>query len=465
MDSSLKLLHEIIASQIIIIARLKARIAELERMLGLNSSNSSKPPSSDGLKKPPRVMSLREKGKNPSGGQAGHQGTTLKMVETPDEIIPHLPIKCDGCGQGIASDAPILAEKRQVFDIPPPKIIVTEHRVFRHICACGHQTRGEFPPEVTHSTQYGARIQAAITYLNVAQLLPEDRLQEVMNDLFGVKPATATIAAIVNRKAASFTPVCVAIEQKLQQAPLKHLDETGFRVACKTQWLHSMSNDALTHYRIDEKRGKMPENLTKTVVHDHWKPYFTLKNVTHALCNAHILRELKAVFEKDNERWAKRFSKLLLMFKTLKEKAISEGETSIKSEIFERLSLIYDTIVTRAIKFHENLPPFDPLIASKRGRKKRRIAHNLLLRLQGFKAEILRFSTDFTVPFTNNQAEQDIRMMKVRQKISGSFRTSEGAKTFVTLRAIISTARKNHWKILETLSQCPKMMNVKITLV
>jgi transposase len=451
-----------VASLLKIIAHLEARIVDLERMLGLNSGNSSKPPSSDGLKKPARVLSLREKGVRPSGGQAGHQGTTLKMVETPDEIITHIPTECEVCGANIATDAPILAEKRQIFDLAPPKIIITEHRIYRFLCGCGHQTRGIYPREITNATQYGARIQAAIAYLNVAQLIPEDRLQEIMSDLFGVKPATATIAAIINRKAASFTPVCAAIEAKLQQVPLKHLDETGFRVGGKTQWLHSLSNDALTHYRVDEKRGKMPQNLTKTVVHDHWKPYFTLKNVTHALCNAHILRELKAVLEIDHERWAKRFSKLLLLFKSFKEKAIIAGENAINCEIMKRLSLIYDKIITRAIISHENMSPIEKLAPTKRGRKKRRIAHNLLLRLQGFKAEILRFSTDFNVPFTNNQAEQDIRMMKVKQKISGSFRTSQGAKNFITLRAIISTARKNHWNILKTLGDDPKYLKGKI---
>jgi transposase len=451
-----------VATLLEIIARLEARIVELERMLGLHSGNSSKPPSSDGLKKPPRVMSLREKGLKTSGGQAGHKGTTLKMVDAPDDIIDHKPNECEVCGTNITPDAPILAEKRQVFDLSAPKIIVTEHRVYRFLCGCGHQTRRSFPPEVTHAAQYGARIQAAMTYLNIAQLLPEDRLQEVMSDLFGIKPATATIAAIINRKAAAFTPVCAAIEAKLQTSPVKHLDETGFRVGGKTQWLHVLSNDALTHYRIDEKRGKMPENLTETVVHDHWKSYFKLQNVTHALCNAHILRELKAVFEIDHEGWAKRFSKLLLLFKTFKEKAVNAGEAVIKCEIMKRLSNIYDKIVARAIKSHENMPLIEKLSPSKRGRKKRRIAHNLLLRLQGFKVEILRFASDFAVSFTNNQAEQDIRMMKVRQKISGSFRTAEGANNFVTLRAIISTARKNQWNILKTLTDNPKYLQVKI---
>jgi transposase len=288
-------------------AVLLARVAELERQLGLHSGNSGKPPSSDGLKKPPRTSSLREaSGKSP-GGQSGHPGKTLSRVAHPDTTIDYFPPSCSGCGAALDAATSTGLIARQVFDLPEPHpLVVSEHRAHQCRCAaCGTQTRAAFPAGVTAPVQYGARIAAVVVYLLHYQLLPEKRLAELMADLFGVHLVTATIASMSRNCAARFTDFAAALRDHVAAAPVKHLDETGFRIGGKTQWLHIASTLWLTFYRISAKRGSLPENLTGIVVHDHWKPYYTLAGVLHALCNAHHLRELQALIEIEHEDWAK----------------------------------------------------------------------------------------------------------------------------------------------------------------
>ena len=274
-----------------------ARIAELERQLGLNSSNSGKPPSSDGLKKPVRVTSLRERSAKKPGGQKGHKGETLRQVADPDDVIDHYPSACSGCGAGLDPDASVGHSARQVFDLPEPEpLVVTEHRAHDCRCpACGAKTRAAFPDGVNAPVQYGPRIAAFVIYLLHYQLLPEDRLAEAMADLFGVGIVAATIARISRSCAASLQEFVAIVRDRVAGAAVKHMDETGFRVGGKTQWLHIASTALLTFYRICHKRGSLLANVVGTVVHDHWKPYYTLPGVRHALCNAHHLRELKAL--------------------------------------------------------------------------------------------------------------------------------------------------------------------------
>src|ERR1019366_6991481 len=281
-------------------AALAVRVAELERQLGLNSGNSGKPPSSDGLKKKPaRVSSLRERSGKTSGGQKGHPGKTLSRTGTPDATVDHFPQTCDGCGAVLSEAMATDHTARQVFDLPEPQpLVVTEHRAHQCRCsACGTRTRAAFPEGVNAPVQYGARIAAFVVYLLHYQLLPEKRLAELMADLFGVNLVTATIAAMSQTCAARFGDFAVAVRDHVAAAAVKHLDETGFRIGGKTQWLHIASTILLTFYRISPKRGSLPQNVTGIVVHDHWKPYYTLKGVLHALCNAHHLRELKALVE------------------------------------------------------------------------------------------------------------------------------------------------------------------------
>ncbi len=458
MADDIEKLLEIIAVQGEQIRALQARVAELERMLKLDSSNSSKPPSSDGLKKKPRTSSLRGKGSKKSGGQKGHKGQTLRQVENPDNIIAHKPHECTHCGGVFAADAmACFLGKRQVFDVPEPRIEVTEHHIYGHVCAdCGYFGRGAFPLEISASVQYGKRVQNIAVYLQSHQLLPEDRAAEAIKDLFGLGMSAATLATINGRIAQKLTSKIEQIEQAVTAAKIKHLDETGFRIGGKLRWLHVTSTKNLTHYRAEEKRGAMPKNMRGIMVHDHWKPYFKMQNVSHALCNVHHLRELKAAREIDGEEWAGWMALLLCTMHKVTQRHIFEAtKPDIESE--NKLMQLYDQILEQGLYYHQSLPP----LKSKTGRKssRRRKGHNLVRRLTRCKKEVLRFWHDHDVPFTNNLAERDLRMMKVRQKISGGFRTMNGAKNFATIRSFISSARKQGLNILAALKN-PEMLAV-----
>ena len=436
------------------IAALKQEVADLRRQLGKNSDNSSKPPSSDGLGKKPRIAgSLRGSSDKKSGGQAGHKGDTLRRTETPDIIRTHTAATCAHCRARLTTKMATGVEKRQVFDMPVPRLEVSEHRAQNYTCAhCHGTTKAAFPEDVTSHVQYGARIKAAAIYLNAQQLIPEDRVAEVMNDLFGAKGlCSASVVAWGTAKAEALKPFVDYISKLLDTAPVRHLDETGFRIGGKTQWLHVLSTPLLTHYRACEKRGSIPQTLQGgVIVHDHFKPYYTLAGLRHALCNAHHLRELKALIEIEKEPWALKMFRLLLKACNAVATAKASGAVALVERIKRRILSLYDAIVMRGWLFHEQLPPLVKTLEP-RGKRARRPGFNLLFRLRDFKKDILRFLEDFAVPFTNNQAEQDIRMMKVKMKISGGFRTKAGADTFATLRSGLSTARKQGWNILSSL--------------
>ena len=439
-------------------AALKQEVADLRRQLGKNSSNSSKPPSSDGFGKKPRIAgSLRGVSGKKSGGQPGHQGDTLRPVAEPDKIERHEVASCEHCQAGLTAAMATGVEKRQVFDMPEPRLEVTEHQAHIYTCACCRGvTKAEFPPEVTAHVQYGPRIKAAAVYLNAQQLVPEDRVGDIMKDLFGAgRLCPASIVAWGEKKAEELAPVAAHIAALIAKAPVRNLDETGFRAGGKTQWLHSASTAALTHYRVSEKRGALWQTLQGgIIVHDHFKPYFTLKEVAHALCNAHHLRELKALIDIEKEPWATKMSRLLATAARAVRRAVEQARSAVAGRVSGRIVAAYDAIVRRGLAFHEQQPALQRRPGA-RGKLPKRPGHNLLVRLRDFKTEVLRFLFDFAVPFTNNQAEQDIRMMKVKMKISGGFRTEAGAETFATLRSVISTARKQGWNLLKTLSTTP----------
>jgi transposase len=444
-------------------AALMGRLAELERRLGLNSSNSGKPPSSDGLKKPPRVSSLRESSGRKTGGQKGHPGETLCRVEMPDATIDHYPETCAACGEALTTAMASGHVARQVFDLPAPRpLIVTEHRAHGCRCAaCGTQTRAAFPEAVTAPVQYGKRIGALVVYLLHYQLLPEKRLAALMADLFGVKLVTATIARISQDCAGRFQGFADALRGHVAAAPVKHMDETGFRIGGKTQWLHIASTLWLTFYRTSAKRGSLLANVTGIVVHDHWKPYYTMTGVSHALCNAHHLRELKALVEIEKEDWARKMQRLLRRVCHATNLAREQG-VPLKPGLIALIDRCYGTIIAEGFVFHEAQPALAK--ARRRGRPPRRVGHNLLLRLSIRKQDVLRFLTDPRVPFTNNLAEQDGRMMKLRQKISGGFRSEDGAKDFAVIRSVLSTARKQGWNMLQTLTSAPARLIADIQL-
>jgi len=382
----------------------------------------------------------------------------LRRTETPDVTINHYPPACAACGGALTAEMSTDHVARQVFDLPEPRpLIVTEHRAHRCCCvACGTRTRAIFPEGVIAPVQYGKRIGAIVLYLLHYQFLPEKRLAEAMAHLFGVKLVTATIARISQDCAQRFQGFADAVRDHVAAAPVKHMDETGFRIGGKTQWLHIASTVLLTFYRVSPRRGSLLAHVTGIVVHDHWKPYYTLKGVLHALCNAHHLRELKALIEIEKEDWAHKMQHLLRLTCHATNLARELG-IALKPGLIELIERRYDTILAQGFALHEAQPTLisAEVKARRRGRAPRRVGHNLLLRLSSRKQDVLRFVVDPQVPFTNNLAERDGRMMKLRQKISGGFRSEDGAKHFSVIRSLLSTARKQGWDVLKALNGEP----------
>jgi len=434
---------------------LRAENAELRRRLGLDSSNSSKPPSSDGLKKKPRILkSLRARSGKPSGGQKGHRGGTLRQIANPDRTVAHSATVCRHCLAGLDAGSVVGEEKRQVFDLPERLIEVTEHRVAVYCCPhCRGETRAAFPAGVISPAQYGERLKAAAVYLNCQQLVPEERVAQTLQDLFNAAAVCgASVAAWGGRKAEALEPVYRAIGDRVAEAKVRCLDETGLRVAGKTRWLHTASTLTHTFYRAGEARSAVPTQLTGgVVVHDHFLSYRGLKNVKHAFCNAHLVRELIAVIELDEEPWAKAMRQTLLDGLDAVRRAKEAGLSALAPEQIKAIDDRYWEAVRAGLAYHRSLPKLDPP-TKKRGRCKNRPGYNLLVRFKDYKNETLLFLTDFDVPFTNNLAEQDLRMMKVKMKISGCFRTLEAACDFARLRSVISSARKQGLNILQALA-------------
>lgn len=419
------------------VAALTAKVAELEGRLAQNSRNSSKPPSSDGLNKP-KPKSLRKAGQNPSGGQQGHTGHTLKKIAHPDHVEPHFPPShCAACHLPLS--APVVVETRQVFDMPPLRPEVTEHQVLEACCACGKVHRGKFPDDVTAPVQYGARIKAAMVHLTHQHMMPVARTGELMGDLFGLPISDATVLAINEEARALLAPTVSAIGEALKTAPVAHADETGMRVAGKLHWLHVLATPALTWLGSHANRGKNAFDafgiliaFAGTLVHDGWKSYRDLACV-HALCNAHHLRELTYVFEELGQAWAKSLIELLI-------DACHEVKVSGKPLAAERIAH-YRSAYTVMLACGEAANPRAPP-TGKRGRTKQSKALNLIDRLRVHADDVWRFMTDHGVPFSNNIAEQAVRMPKVKQKVSGGFRTVAGLETFCTIRSYLATLHK-----------------------
>ena len=357
-----------------------------------------------------------------------------------------------------------MGRRRQVFDLaPPPPLEVTEHQAYACRCgACGRVTRAAFPAGVNAPVQYGPRVAATAAYLQNAHFLPEERLAELFQDVFGVAICAATLAGMTHKAAQSWQAWTARVRDLLVRSDgVKHLDETGFRIAGQTQWLHVLSTPRLTFYRTSAQRGSLLEGLQGILVHDHWASYFKVPGVLHAMCNAHHLRELQALAEIDGEAWARRLQQLLRRALRALRIARQRG-IALPRSLLERLERRYDQLVGEALAYHEALPPLQLAKPGRRGRKKRRPGHNLARRLRDRRESVLRCLRDVTVPFTNNQAEQDLRMMKLRMKISGGFRSEQGAHDFATLRSVLSTARKQGLNRLEALLQGPDALLAEV---
>jgi transposase len=438
------------------ITALQQRQQALEDQINKNSTNSSKPPSSDGYKKKNSTASLRKKSDKKTGGQQGHQGKTLEQVKNPDSVELHTVSTCGNCNNTLIDVSCANIEKRQVFDLPPLHITVTEHQVEKKQCpSCGEITTAKFPEKVTQPVQYGSSVLSLATYLTTWQLLPLWRTKETFSDIFHLNISEATILTATKQAERNVTKIVEHIKNFIAtMAMVAHFDETGLRVAGKLHWLHSVSTTLLTYYAIHAKRGEeaMKEiailiKFQGIAVHDHWKSYF-LYTCQHALCNAHHLRELTFLIEQYGSSWAEKMMQLLVEIKDFVEEAKKAGKDILAKEQALQYSQQYDVIVREG--FDQN-PLTQDQISKKRRRIKHTKAQNLLGRLRDYKKETLRFMYDFKVPFDNNQAERDIRMTKLKQKISGCFRTFENANTFCTIRSYLSTVKKHNYGILAAL--------------
>jgi transposase len=436
------------------VSGLTARVTELEARLNKDSHNSHQPPSSDGPATRRRPRSLRQPSGKKSGGQPGHPGVTLCLVDDPDTVVPHVPVACARCGADLEAALEIERERRQVIDLPEPRPVVTEHQAVHKACpVCQSVTAGEFPPEVSQPVQYGPRAKAAAVYLQTYQLLPYERTAEALEDLFGVCPSEGTLASAQATAYTRLEPVEQAIGAALQQSDVAHVDETSQRVAGRTEWVHVISTALLTFYAHHAKRGRKAIDAIGLLigfagrrVHDAWASYLNLPGL-YALCNAHLLRELIGLYEDTGQAWAQKLIKLLLNMK----KAVETAQAAGQAELPARQRAGFEAAYTRILNEGELANP-PPKPSGKRGRTKQTPARNLLDRLVTHRAAILAFAHDFRVPFDNNQAERDLRMLKVKSKVSGCFRSPHGADQFCRIRGYISTLRKQGYSVLDGLT-------------
>jgi transposase len=444
------------AEQARLIAALQARVAELERRLGKDSSNSSRPPSSDGLGKPTRAQrraAARAEGRRP-GKQPGAPGTHLAQVATPDEVALHAPDRCGGCDADLA-DAPVVGvQARQVFDLPPLRLGVVEHRAQRRRCGCGTTTTVAFPAYVRAAACYGPGLRALVCYLCVHQHLPVDRAAQLLSDALGAPLATGTLAAVVAEGAAGLAGFVEVVRDRLAVAPVAHFDETGARVAGRLQWVHSASTASLSLFTVHPKRGRVAMDAAGVLpgfggvaVHDGWSPYWRYQDIRHALCGAHLLRELEAISDEPGQGWAAGMAELLVDVKLVADRARAAGSARVDDAARARLRVRYRRLLADGQAAN---PPPHPT-GRCRGRVRRSPAANLLVRLDRHRDEVLRSLDDTRIPFDNNQAERDLRMVKLQQKISGCWRTLAGAQAFLTVRSYIATARKHGVNPLDAL--------------
>ena len=422
---------------------LKAKVATLEGRLKKNSQNSSKPPSTDAFVKPAPKSLRRPSGKSP-GKQAGEPGMRLEPVKTADVVLVHEPGRCGNCGLAL-SDAPLAGERsRQVFDVPPITVEVIEHRVRTRRCSCGHLTEAFFPPEATASTCYGPRIQGLGAYLMDRHHLPVGRTAELLADAFGAPVSTGWLASLQLRAAKLLGPFLDAVRERVRRAPVAHFDETGARIDGHLAWVHVVCTPELTVLHLAPGRGResieaggiLGHGFNGVAVHDGLPAYRRFP-VQHGLCNAHHVRELTGIAEAGGQEWAERMAGLLVEMLVAVNEAKAAGKMSLNKRTLRGYRRRYRRIIHDGIERNPLPPP-----TGKRGRPAMGPVRSLLKRLETNQDDVLRFATDFRVPWDNNEAERGVRMVKLQQKVSGCWRSPQGAQAFLAMRSYIGTARK-----------------------
>ena len=434
---------------------LSKRLEELENQKAKNSKNSHQPPSTDGFGK--QTKSLRKKSERKVGGQEGHEGHNLPWQETADLVIKHEIVECQVCGYDLREVVGEIVEKRQVHDLPVIKVQVTEHQIEKKQCPHCHLVRvSKFPKTVEYWVQYGENIKGLVTYLNQYQLIPSQRVQELMKEVFGCEIGQGTIYNLVQKCHQVLEPVEAKIKEQIQDATVTHFDETGTRVNGKGLWLHVSSSETHTHYQVHEKRGQVAmdaigilPNYKGKAVHDGFKSYNQYQ-CSHYLCNAHHLRELTFIHERFNQPWSEKMIDLLCTINDEVKQAKLEHQTALEPSKISTFELQFQQIIDLGYKDNPE-PVLDLALPKTRGRKKRPKPLNLILRLDLQREQVLGFMYDFAVPFDNNLAERDIRMTKLKLKTSGCFRSLKGANAFARIRGYISTLRKQGLHILDSL--------------
>jgi transposase len=433
------------------LAGLQSQVADLAAQVKANSRNSSRPPSSDGLAKP-SPKSLRGKSGRRPGRPKGQPGATMELTEHPDKKVRHRPAKCGCCGKSLKS-APVTAvERRQVIDIPLVKAVTTEHQMLTLKCGCGCETKAQAPVGLNAPVQYGPRIMGTGIYLWHGQFLSRDRACQALSDMFGCAPSPGALAAAARKAAGFLAPALQAITRHLASAEVVHFDETGFRTAGKLAWVHSASAGKLALFTVHAKRGKdgmkaagVLPSFAGIAVHDAWAPYDTFDNVAgHALCGAHVLRELVAVTETGTDldrAWAQQAIDALLCLNEAAEAARTAGQAAISAETRKKHEDWYRQAAATGIALN----------AGRQGKLQKK-RHALATRMKDREGDYLRFARDLRIPFTNNAAEQAIRMSKLRIKISGCMRSMAGAEEFCAIRSYLATAARHGIGALDALT-------------
>jgi transposase len=434
--------------------RLRNRVKELEAQNNQDSHNSSKPPSSDGYKK--KIFNNRKKSGKPVGGQTGHEGCTLALYEEVDEVIEYRVKECENCGCSLEDIEISDYVKHQIIDIPEIKMEVKEHRGEIKVCPrCGLENIAEVPYGSKGKVEYGDRIKSLTVYQMDYNFIPYERMSEFTEDICKHKISQGTLKNFKQECHNLLSSYEEIVREKLKKSEVINCDESGVHCNGHRDWLHSVSTPELTYYDIEAKRDKtsmdnvgiLPD-YNGTVVHDHWKSYFKY-GCKHSLCNAHHLRELTFAYEEDSQQWAHMMIDLLLKINSSVELAKSEGNNSLPQEVISRYENEYNEIIQEGLKLYPCVQITNP--TKKRGRKKQSKSKNLLDRLNEYRRETLAFMYDFKVPFDNNQAERDIRMVKLKQKISGGFRSDNGADVFCRIRGYISTVKKQGLNVLSAI--------------